>query len=165
MYDTITPEQWVVGLTVSILFFCGLVWALWHYFPARDISSEEAPDHTRSSVRYAAEITGSNPEPEPPNLPNPASESRTDDRTGAFALDDAERLAVTKMIYHKASDPKATKASAVYVGFGVKKGDSAAYRRASAIYDALFVLPEPDKYPLMTDEQRAAREELGLVIR
>ena len=31
------------------------------------------------------------------------------------------------MIYHKASDPKATKASAVYVGFGVKKGDSAAW--------------------------------------
>lgn len=122
--------------------------------------------------RQRASAFGKQPESlsnEPPNEPeraaNLALESRTDDRTGTFVLTDAERLAVTKMIYHKASNPKATKASAILVGFGVKKGDSATYRRASAIYDALFVLPEPDKYPSMTSEQHRLRDELGLSTR
>jgi hypothetical protein len=43
MYDTITPEQWVIGLVISLLAFVGLVWLLWRYSPrtdgARDMSS------------------------------------------------------------------------------------------------------------------------------
>ncbi len=46
MYDNITPEQWVIGLVVSLVVFAGLVWLLWHYFPstegARDMSSDDA---------------------------------------------------------------------------------------------------------------------------
>jgi hypothetical protein len=56
MYDTITPEQWVIGIVISLLTFGGLVWLLWHYFPhdgglrgdmsssASDLSSEKAGD-------------------------------------------------------------------------------------------------------------------------
>jgi len=44
MYDNITPEQWVIGLVVSLVVFAGLVWLLWHYFPSRDMSSaDDAP--------------------------------------------------------------------------------------------------------------------------
>jgi hypothetical protein len=35
MYDAITPEQWVIGLVVSLGVFGGLVWLLWRAFPAR----------------------------------------------------------------------------------------------------------------------------------
>ena len=33
MYDSITPEQWIIGLVISLLAFAGLVWLLWHYSP------------------------------------------------------------------------------------------------------------------------------------
>lgn len=50
MYDAITPEQWVIGLLASLL-VCGvLVWLLWHYFPARDMSSEERSEAPRAPV-------------------------------------------------------------------------------------------------------------------
>ncbi len=116
------------------------------------LSSSAAPDPGLGSVRFAPESAPNEPEPEPEPLPNLALTSRTDNRTETFALDAAERLAVIKMIYHKTSDPKATKASAILAGFGVKKGDSAAYRRASAIYDALFVLPAPPIGPQFAND-------------
>jgi hypothetical protein len=52
MYDNITPEQWVIGLVVSLVVFAGLVWLLWHYFPARDdMSSAPEPPTTSGSTQ------------------------------------------------------------------------------------------------------------------
>ncbi len=75
-------------------------------------------------------------EPDEPGITEPNS-----DRTPEFALNLEERTAVAKMIYHKATAEKPTKASIIWAGFGLKKGDSAKYKRASEIYDALFVIP------------------------
>lgn len=108
---------------------------------------------------------GFDPENEPENPPNLAPERRTDDRTGAFALNPDECAAVARMIEHKMTAEKPTKASTIWAGFGVKKGASAKYQRASEIFDTLFILPEPDSYPLMTAEQRQEREKLGLLVR
>lgn len=114
------------------------------------------------SVQNEAKIARSNLEPEPEPEANPASGRRTDERTGAFALNPDQQFAVTKMIYHKTANPSATKATTIKAGFGVSKGESSRYKEASAIYDALFVLRAPDKYPQITPEQRHVRELLRL---
>jgi hypothetical protein len=113
------------------------------------MSRDEAAAHARAarSVPESAENARSNRELEPSNRSNAASESRTDDRTGAFVLNDDQRLAVTRMIYHKVSTPGATKASTIRAGFDVSKGESSRYKEASAIYDALFVLPTQPEAP------------------
>lgn len=95
------------------------------------------------------------PEPEPENPPNPALERQNLERTGAFALNPEECAAVARMIEHKVTAEKPTKASIIWAGFGLKKGASAKYQRASEIYDALFVIPPPeDSYPTLRAQQR-----------
>lgn len=84
---------------------------------------------------------------EPPNPPNAAAEPGEPYRTGAFALTPQEIAAVGRMIEHKARAEKPNKASTIWAGFGIKKGESARYKRASEIYDTLFVL-QPD-YPAL----------------
>lgn len=81
------------------------------------------------------------------NPDEPALQSRTDEGTGAFVLNPDECAAVARMIEHKTTAEKPTKASAIWAGFGVKKGDSAKYKRASVIYDALFVA-QPETTPI-----------------
>lgn len=49
MYDTITPEQWVIGLVVSLSAFGGLVWLLWRYFPMS--SADDAPAAPAQSAK------------------------------------------------------------------------------------------------------------------
>jgi hypothetical protein len=80
---------------------------------------------------------------EPANLPNPALQSSSPLGTSAFALNPQEVAAIGRMIEHKASAEKPNKASTIWAGFGIKKGDSARYKRASEIYDTLFVV-QPD---------------------
>jgi hypothetical protein len=99
------------------------------------------------------------PENEPEPLANLALQSRTNDRTGAFVLNPDECAAVAKMIEHKVTAEKPTKASIIWAGFGIKKGDSAKYKRASEIYDALFIIPPPaDPYPTLNAERRRTRD-------
>lgn len=94
-------------------------------------------------------------EPEPENLPNLASERQNLERTGAFILNLEECAAIARMIEHKVTAEKPTKASIIWAGFGLKKGASAKYQRASEIYDALFVIPpEPNPYPALSAQQR-----------
>jgi hypothetical protein len=135
----------------------------WH---AAFVMSRERRAARRSGmVQDRADSWRSNPEPEPEPLPNAATERRTDTGTGAFVLNPDQQLAVTRMIYHKTGNPSATKATTIKVGFGVSKGESSRYKEASAIYDALFVLREPERFPHMTEEQRSLRKELRLPVR
>jgi hypothetical protein len=52
VYDSITPEQWVVGLVISLVVFAGLAWLLWHYFPSGgrpgDMSSAAADQSSKN---------------------------------------------------------------------------------------------------------------------
>lgn len=54
-----------------------------------------------------------------------------------------EVAAVARMIEHKMTAIKPTKSNTIQAGFGVSRGGSQAYLRASAIYDALFGTPAP----------------------
>ena len=82
------------------------------------------------------------PEPEPEPEANAAAERQNSDETGAFALSPDECAAVARMIDHARGAEKPTKASTIWAGFGLKKGASSRYQRASAIYDTLFIAPE-----------------------
>jgi hypothetical protein len=58
MYDSITPEQWVIGIVVSLVTFAGLVWLLWHYFPM-STADDDAPVRADSALVREAGSTGS----------------------------------------------------------------------------------------------------------
>jgi hypothetical protein len=193
-YDAITPAQWVLFLWSALIAFTIMWWLFWRTGrnPGTPIERDEAgaleivnrawiallhwrPVVMESGVsaegnrdaeddENSAVFTGSDVEPEPPNPPNLALESRTEERTGSFGLNHDERLAVYKMIAHRSAADKPTKASTIYAGFTIKKGESAAYRRASEIYDALFVMPEEMKFPNRTPEQDEERRNLGLAV-
>lgn len=59
-----------------------------------------------------------------------------------LALNADEVIAIGRMILHNRTAVKPSKSSTVAAGFGVSRGGSAAYIRASLIYDALFGAPE-----------------------
>ncbi len=110
------------------------------------------------------EIKGSSPakneafdsEPDPMNPANLAAQSRTTERTSSFdttpseppalALTSEECIAVARMILHRATAERFTKSSTIQAGFGVSKGASARYKRASDIYDALFAVDFGPEY-------------------
>lgn len=78
-------------------------------------------------------------------------------------LNEAEVAALQRMIRHNATAAKPSKSSTIQAGFGVSRGGSAAYTRASLIYDALFGAPAPAvKYRQRTPEQEALRQQLRL---
>lgn len=134
----------IVGLVALIKFFSWVEQAreqgLWP-----SLMSRSGPQYVSQKVQHSepdrrdlwANERTNEPEPEP----NAALESGTDERTGAFVLNPDECAAIHKMIEHKVTAENPTKASIIWAGFGLKKGDSAKYKRASAIYDALFVAP------------------------
>ena len=168
-------QPWQVLTVGGVVIIIGVLWLVWSDRPelAATIRRlfEHRPPRTMSSVRSyplrseQVRIVPISPTNERTNEPEPADEPvlerRTDDRTGAFVLNLEECAAVAKMIEHKTTAEKPTKASTVWAGFGVKKGDSAKYRRASEIYDALFVLQPEPRYP-SDPVIEARREALGL---
>lgn len=82
---------------------------------------------------------------------------------GELLLNAAEIAAISRMIEHNRTAAKPSKSSTIQAGFGIARGGSAAYQRASHIYDLLFGPPEPAiKYRPLTPEQSALRSELGL---
>ncbi len=85
-------------------------------------------------------------EPEPIRSPqlNPVEPARTHGSGSAeLALNADELAAVQRMIKHNAAAKSPSKSNTIAAGFGVSRGGSATYQRASVIYDALFGQPEP----------------------
>lgn len=105
-----------------------------------NMSSKRARYIDTREVQNWPEMPVSNRTNEPSNPPNLASQSGSAPRTGALELSPQEVAAVSKMIEHKASAEKPTKASTIWAGFAIKKGESTRYKRASEIYDNLFVV-------------------------
>lgn len=78
-------------------------------------------------------------------------------------LNAAEVAALQRMIIHNKTAAKPSKSSTIQAGFGVSRGGSAAYQRASLIYDTLFGPPLPAvQYRPLTTEQQQLREQLAL---
>jgi hypothetical protein len=126
-------------------------------FNARYVMSRgAAADRAADVVHYQRETAAEPNRTEPPNLPNAAAERAEPFGTSAFALNPQEVAAVGRMIEHKATAEKANKASTIWAGFGIKKGESARYKRASEIYDTLFVL-QPD-FPALEATRRVQWE-------
>ena len=103
------------------------------------MSSADDEEDT-DQVRSAADFTANERTNEPANLGSSALGSRTAAGTGSFALNltNDDLVGVQRLIQHRAIAEKPTKASAIYAAFGVSKGDSPRYRRASMLYDAFF---------------------------
>ena len=139
----------LAGIAYGVLLF-----ARWQASRIRYVTRPRVRSYplSPSDLRFTARF---DPEPEPENLPNPALERQNLEGTGAFALNPEECAAVARMIEHKVTAEKPTKASIIWAGFGLKKGASTKYQRASEIYDALFVIPPPeDPYPTLRSQQR-----------
>jgi hypothetical protein len=88
-------------------------------------------------------------EPEPLGSPVPRHMNAVEPRSSgspepfALALNADEIAAVARMIEHNKTAARPSKSSTIQAGFGVSRGGSQAYQRASAIYDALFGAPAP----------------------
>lgn len=118
-------------IVLSGVAYLVLLIARWNSDRIRYVTPRVRSQPMTSGERYVSR--GSNPL----NPPEPAEEPGTE----GFTLEPDELAAVARMIEHKATAEKATKASIIWAGFGIKKGASAKYQRASEIYDALFVIP------------------------
>lgn len=80
-----------------------------------------------------------------------------------LALNAEEITAVARMIEHNRTAAKPSKSSTIAAGFGVSRGGSDTYKRASAIYDALFGQPAPAvTYRELSPEQEAMRTSLRI---
>lgn len=175
--ENVTSPYQVLALFVGFLVFC-VVAGVWLFSIPKDapVADDESTGdlmrrafseaiHWRPNMSSVREYAAANDEvrnhpetvsrterTEPPNPPNPALESGSSLGTSAFVLNPQEVAAVGRMIEHKATAEKPNKASTIWAGFGIKKGDSARYKRASEIYDALFVL-QPD-FPALEANRR-----------
>lgn len=120
-------------------------------------------------VPVPADGTHDDDEPEPlrsDEIPLPAAVEPPENRSvnlPELALNAIEVAAVQRMIAHNKTAAKPSKSSTIHAGFGVSRGGSAAYTRASLIYDTLFGPPNPAVvYRERTPEQELLRKELGL---
>lgn len=92
---------------------------------------------------------GEGREPEPPRslsapLLNPIEpDEPAFTNADELHLNADEIVAVARMIKHNATAAKPSKTSTIQAGFGVSRGGSPLYQRASLIYDTLFGQPEP----------------------
>jgi len=121
----------------------------------------------QKAIHYRPVPTSPEPdEPEVSTFPLLNHEEPRDEPIPARAelwLNQAEVDALHRMIRHNATAAKPSKTSTIQAGFGLSRGGSAAYQRASLIYDALFGAPPPAvKYRERTPEQEALRQQLRL---
>lgn len=115
-----------------------------------NLRDEEEEPEPQGSVDFSL-LNGV--EPEANRSENPAE----------LYLNALEVAALQRMIDHNKTAVKPSKSSTIQAGFGVSRGGSAAYARASQIYDALFGAPSPAvKYRQITPEQEALRKQLKL---
>lgn len=124
----------------------------------RVMSRENAATATNASAEPAQRRSGDFPllngeEPQNEPFANPPE----------LVLNASEIAAVVRMIDHNRIAVKPSKSSTIQAGFAVSRGGSAAYARASLIYDALFGPPPPAvHYRARTPEQEALRKQLKL---
>jgi hypothetical protein len=89
------------------------------------------------------------PEPEPPrsldipHMNHVEPPVRGSLNPAELRLNADEVAAVSRMIEHNKTAAKPSKSSTIQAGFGVSRGGSQLYQRASAIYDAFFGMPAP----------------------
>lgn len=117
--------------------------------------------------RYVAVRIADEPDPpssdEFPLLNDAEPYANGSENAAELWLNPAEVAALHRMIEHNKTAAKPSKSSTIQAGFGVSRGGSAAYQRASLIYDALFGTPAPAiKYRERTPEQEALRQQLRL---
>lgn len=129
--------------------------------PPRDMSSERVSDRPASTVQNQPIMPVPNRTNEPTNTGSSGFTSQTVDGTkgAAFALTNAELLSVQMMVQYRdrllAAGDEPTKSDTILAGFGIKRGGSARYLRASEVYDQLFGEPEPAvKYPALDEHAR-----------
>lgn len=146
----------LIGRIVAVYDWVRGQWAAAVEDAQSNMSSNRARYTNPDRVRNQPETPLRTERTEPANLPNPALESGSPLGTCSLELNAQEVAAIGRMIEHKASAAKPTKASVIDAGFGIKKGDSARYKRASEIYDALFVL-QPD-FPALEANRRTRWE-------
>lgn len=109
---------------------------------------EEGFEHARQ-CRYVNTAALSEDEPEPLcSSPVPHMNAIEPDMSSSLnpaelVLNADEVAAVIRMIEHNKTAAKPSKSSTIQAGFGVSRGGSQLYQRASAIYDALFGPPVP----------------------
>jgi hypothetical protein len=113
-------------------------------FSARYVMSRVPATVSATDVVQNRRETAAEPNRTEPAEPRMNAENREEPPlTRSFALNPQEVAAVGRMIEHKATAEKPNKASTIWAGFGIKKGESQRYKRASEIYDTLFVI-QPD---------------------
>jgi hypothetical protein len=164
-----------IALSIMLGLIClnGWLQEHWHeirpaLFPRREptafLSSRSMPPEERAPVQIVLPRSdAANRTNEPAELAGESKQNAPPPET--FVLNADELPAIARMIEHKVTAEKPTKVSTIWAGFAVKKGESAKYRRASLIYDALFVIPNeppPPRYPALTEEQQRTREVLEL---
>jgi hypothetical protein len=157
--EHVQPNQLLIPGAIALVI--GLLWLIWGDRPElgkailsrlagravraqsvkgyREVMSNEDADcegdyTAEVEPRGSAAISRTNPvEPDLNGSLNPVE----------LALNADEVAAVARMIEHKITAKRATKSSAIQAGFGVSRGGSQTYLRASTIYDALFGAPAP----------------------
>lgn len=124
----------------------------------RVMSREEPPAGAALSVQYERQRLD--------QFPLPSGEEPETNGSGTapeLYLNASEVTALHRMIDHNKTAAKPSKSSTIQAGFGVSRGGSAAYTRASLIYDIFFGPPAPAvKYRQITPEQEALRNQLKL---
>ena len=125
--------------------------------------------HDSESVQDQSNLPGSERTNEQPAPGSYAENTGSQQGTAgsSFSLTIEELSAVQAMARHRetvmARGETPTKSGSILAGFGVKRGGTQRYERASEIYDALFGAPVPlTHYPNMTPEQKQARDVLGI---
>lgn len=134
----------IIAASLCVLFGPPLLSAFLHRFWPRLMSRDVSlptPARRFDEAQFRAEYTPNERTNEPAEPVRQAQNPANPPLSSAFALNPDELVAVARMIEHKTTAEKPTKASIIWAGFGLKKGDSAKYKRASEIYDALFVVP------------------------
>lgn len=147
-------------------------WLLAFLLPgvAHVLSSRVATAPLARTVPIAPPIVGATVKIEPVEPGSEAFIRGSDDGTRSFGPNGlnppptpAEQEAIQRMIQHVRTAAKASKASTIEAGFSVRKGGSAKYQRASAIYDALFPAPVPAGTPRYADLDEQRRPTVPIV--
>jgi len=134
------------GAIIPIVLF--LVFLLW-----RDICDVLRTGLHRYWPQFYVEDDGwedeEGSEPEPPRSSDIPHMNHAEPRSGdslnpaELRLNADEVAAIARMIEHNKTAAKPSKSRTIQAGFGVSRGGSQLYVRASAIYDALFGAPAP----------------------
>jgi hypothetical protein len=139
----------VFAILVTIV-IAGFLW----FYIVRPILEDYGIIKEGEGVKPSQVVMSRAPSPPPPDQrpePEPARSASEPHGTTFDGSENQRELvlnadeieAVNRMIKHNTTAAKPSKSSTIQAGFGVSRGGSAAYVRASLIYDTLFGQPEP----------------------